>query len=177
MNAEHTDEIFVHHSCSVMLSWFRLEVVDECGDVEPLQSRMRIHALLVNEEDGVCLHQPLEECFEGIQPICYSEVTPFLVDLGDSRVCALLSSCTKQCGIPLLWVSIFTLAMKDEHVFNIDTNTEAPLPVEQSFLSVRVLGRHVFTMKHYIREFWKDAFICPPSPTKKDTGKRKKLLH
>ena len=109
------------------------------------------------------LHQPLEECLEGIQPTSFyyptSRVT--LVNLGNGMVSALLYGHTLEHDrgpSPLLCISVFTLAVLEP---GIDFDIEAPRK-EQRFLSVRVHVKRVFTMKEYGDEELQDAFIFPP---------------
>ena len=129
----------------------------------PRLYRTNIHALLVNQS-GVRLFQSIEECFEEIEP-SFLSVSAFLIDLGDSKVCAMLYGFAKEHDdgkSPVLCISVFTLTMDYEFVI------EGP-PCEQRFLSVRVLSKRVYAMKDYLDNTMEDyidalqqVFICPP---------------
>ena len=147
----------------------------------PIHQPAIIHALLVNHQKGVRLLQPIEDCFNGIQPT-FLTFSPFIVDLGDGKVCAMLFGFAKEHDggkSPVLCSSVFTLTMKD----GLDIDTEAP-PKEQNFLTVRVLGKRVFSMKDCVYCAMKDYFedlellyICPPTKKEdKEISRKRKDL-
>ena len=166
-------------NCRLDLSCSYIEDVDRFYGGHITQPMM-IHALLVNQK-GLRVQQPIMECFNGIQPT-FIRVRPLLFELGNSEICAMLFGFAREHDggkSPILCISAFSLTMKDAlHIDN-----EAP-PKEQSFLTVKVLSKRVYSMKRYLNCTMKDSpnrlegFFFSPQTKKvdKEISKKRKEL-
>ncbi|XP_020972106.1 uncharacterized protein LOC110269075 [Arachis ipaensis] len=109
-----------------------------------------LHALLVNKR-GVRFVQPIEGCFEGIQPAFYY-ACPTLVYLGDNMVCAMLIGFLEEHHkrrCPLICVSVFNLSIM-ENAIDMDYINSPDLKKVHNFLTVNVMRRNVYSMVDYL---------------------------
>ncbi|MED6200607.1 hypothetical protein PIB30_086842 [Stylosanthes scabra] len=123
--------------------------------------RATLHALLVNER-GVRIVQPIENCFDGIQPsfICAS---PVLISLGTNMICAMLFGFTKEhhnCRCPLVCISVFHYSVMEDAI-DIDYINSSSLPKVQNFLTVNVMNKHVYSMIEYLENSMTDDDLYP----------------
>ncbi|XLR08373.1 hypothetical protein HN51_063344 [Arachis hypogaea] len=127
---------------------------------EPLD---KVFAILVNHQNGrVALYQYLDVCFEGIQPTV-AELGRFnLIDLGNGKLCAILSGglVYSKSNSSVLCFSVFTLSV-DFAALQFDSG--AP-PMERDFLQVTVHRKSVFTMEDCgLTNHMRHAFVWPPT--------------
>ncbi|XLR54980.1 hypothetical protein HN51_023286 [Arachis hypogaea] len=134
---------------SLHLSTSHIERSDHFGEWENGYKAI-LHALFVNER-GVRFVQPIEGCFEGIQPAFYA-ACPALVYLGNNMVCAMLIGFLdehhrRRC--PLICVSIFYLSIMEDAIDMDYINSSASQKVH-NFLTVNVMRRNVYSMVDYL---------------------------
>ncbi|QHO25471.1 hypothetical protein HN51_048845 [Arachis hypogaea] len=109
-----------------------------------------LHALLVNKR-GVRFVQPIEGCFEGIQPAFFA-ACPTLVYLDNNMVCAMLIGFLEEHHkrrCPLFCVSIFQLSIMEDAIDMDYINSPAHKKVH-NFLTVNVIRRNVYSMVDYL---------------------------
>ncbi|XLR12097.1 hypothetical protein S83_040035 [Arachis hypogaea] len=120
-----------------------------------------LHALLVNER-GVRFVQPIEGCFEGIQP-AFSAVCPALVYLRNNLVCAMLIGFVDEhhkSKCPLIYVSVFQLSFMEDAIDMDYINSSAPQK-NKNFITVNVKSRHVYSMVDYLRALLRRDDLYP----------------
>ncbi|MED6118291.1 hypothetical protein PIB30_001523 [Stylosanthes scabra] len=119
----------VGNNCSVAITWSREWLHSEYF----LEVKVKIHALLVDDEHNIHGHQCLKKVCEGIpSPFDAVEHDVKFVELGNRKVCALIGGVTN--GNPVLCVVVFQLAL-----------VEGP----QRLVSVEVLVNQVYDIGPY----------------------------
>ncbi|XP_016170946.1 uncharacterized protein LOC107613454 [Arachis ipaensis] len=136
------------------------EFVNESPPEAPLH---KVLAILVNPQNGrVALYQYLDECFEGIYPSVGEEARFNFVDLGNGKLCAILSGGlygSKSNSLALCF-SVFTLSV-DFAALQLEVG--AP-PMERDFLQVTVHKKSAYTMGiSMLSDRIRHAFVWPPS--------------
>ncbi|XLT81263.1 hypothetical protein HN873_003016 [Arachis hypogaea] len=123
----------------------------------------KVLAILVNHRNSrVALYQYLDECFEGIQPSVGEDSRLNFVDLGNGKLCAILSGSLYdfESNSLALCFSVFTLSV-DFAALQLEGG--AP-PMERDFLQVTVHKKSAYTMEiskfgHHMHH----AFVWPPT--------------
>ncbi|XLR08380.1 hypothetical protein S83_036318 [Arachis hypogaea] len=133
------------------------------GEPPPKGPLDKVFAILVNHQNGrVALYQYLDVCFEGIQPRMGESARFNFVDLGNGKLCAILSGdlVYSKSNSHALCFSVFTLSV-DFAALQLDSG--AP-PMERDFLQVTVHRKSVFTMEDCgLTNCMRHAFVWPPT--------------
>ncbi|MED6121452.1 hypothetical protein PIB30_030170 [Stylosanthes scabra] len=120
-----------------------------------------LHALLVNQR-GVRVVQPIEGCFEGIQPT-FRCAHPALLYLGNNMICAMLVGFATEhyyCTYPLVAISVFHLSIMEDAIDMDHLNSFDP-PKVQNFLTVKVKSKHVYSMEDYLKYYMYEEQFYP----------------
>ncbi|QHN98371.1 hypothetical protein S83_040647 [Arachis hypogaea] len=125
----------------------------------------KVFAILVNHQNGrVALYQCLDVFFEGFQPWITDMARVNLVDLGNGKVCAILSADLLDSGSKSLALcfSVFTLSLLEDFAA-LQLDSGAP-PMERDFLKVTVHRKCVYIMKNWNpANYMRHAFVWPSS--------------
>ncbi|XLS81044.1 hypothetical protein HN51_046875 [Arachis hypogaea] len=134
------------------------EFVELPPDMTPLD---KVLAILVNQQSGhVALYQYLDLCFQGIQPELVECGRLIFVDLGNGKLCAILTGDSYLSDSVTLCISVFTLSA-DFTALQLDSG--AP-PMERDFLQVTVHSKSVYTMNRTrLANHICHAFVWPPT--------------
>ncbi|MED6180636.1 hypothetical protein PIB30_011942 [Stylosanthes scabra] len=151
-------------NCNVALTWSTEDLPSELDCL----LQVKIHALLLDNQDNCVRHQCLDELSEAIPSVVFhSEVDVNFVDLGKGKVCILIGGFTLDCKIPAHILCMLVLKLgfvqKEEE--------------GQRFLSVDVIVNQVYDMNPYIEkndsEVPQSSFVF----SLLDLGKRMPLKH
>ncbi|XP_052113482.1 uncharacterized protein LOC127744838 isoform X1 [Arachis duranensis] len=131
------------------LSASHIEKTDPFGEWEH-GYKATLHTLLVNKR-GVRFVQPIEGCFDGIQP-AFSAACSALVYLGINMICAMLIGFADEYDhsrTPLICLSVFHLSIMEDAIDMDYINSPASHKV-QNFLTVNAKSRHIYSMVDYL---------------------------
>ncbi|QHO51395.1 hypothetical protein HN51_003079 [Arachis hypogaea] len=139
---------------------------DKYVDGPPLNTPLeKVFAILVNHQNGrVALYQYLDVFFEGFQPWMTDRARVNLVDLGNGKVCAILSDELLDSGSESLafCFSVFTLSLLEDFAA-LQLDSGAP-PMERDFLKVTVHRKCVYIMKNWNpSNYMRHVFVWPPT--------------
>ncbi|KAL1360872.1 hypothetical protein HN51_006243 [Arachis hypogaea] len=141
---------------------------DKYVDGPPLNTPLeKVFAILVNHQNGrVALYQYLDLFFEGFQPWMTDRARVNLLDLGNGKVCAILSAelseSESESESLAFCFSIFTLSLLEDFAA-LQLDSGAP-PMERDFLKVTVHRRCVYVMKNWNpANNMRYAFVWPPT--------------
>ncbi|MED6156567.1 hypothetical protein PIB30_015453 [Stylosanthes scabra] len=121
-----------------------------------LEEKFMIHALLVTRL-GVKVFQQIKGCFDEI-PTFLRKVEPILIDLGDGKICVMVSGYEKQhgCGDRFLCVLILSLTVNEK----VEVNLLEYSAAERDFLTVGVISNSLYMMLDDPNE-WYGYYVFP----------------